>query len=63
MELRIYVTEQTYHPNFNLPAQTTVKEFKIEDGNAAEIYFNKQKEIAKKSGGMMDVSIHIATKM
>ena len=63
MELRIIVTEQAYHPYLDLPPQTTIKEFKMEEGKAAEIHYTKLKAQAIKSGGMMGVNISIVTKM
>lgn len=62
MQLKIIITTQGYHPHFDLPAETTVKEFNMENGNEAELYYLNQKEQADKSGGMMHVGISIVQK-
>lgn len=62
MQLKIIITTQGYHPHFDLPAETVVKEFNMENGNAAELYYLEQKEQADKSGGIMHVGISIVQK-
>ena len=63
MKLIISVKTQCYHPQFDMPPETTVKEFNMENGNDAELYYLRQKEKADKSGGMMNVGISIVTKI
>ena len=62
MQLKIIITIQSYHPHFDLPVETMVKEFNMENGNDAELYYLKQKEQAKQSGGLMQVGISIVQK-
>lgn len=61
-QLKIIITTQSYYSYFDLPAETIVKEFNMENGNDAELYYLKQKEQADKSGGMMHVGISIVQK-
>lgn len=62
MELRIIIETKFINPLVGGGVQTTIKEYKMEEGNAAEIYYNKERENANKSGGCMDVSINVVTK-
>lgn len=63
MELRIIIETKIISHLYNGGVQTTVKEYKMQDGNAAEIYYKKEMENANKSGGFIHVSINVVTKV
>lgn len=62
MELKIIVKEQLYHPHLDVDPRTKITEFKMENGTAAETYYNKVREITENSGGLAAVSISIVHK-
>ena len=62
MELRILIETRFINPLLGGQIQTTIKEYKMEDGNAAEIYYNKEHDRARQNKGCEDVSISIVTK-
>ncbi|HSH50858.1 MAG TPA: hypothetical protein VK982_03955 [Bacteroidales bacterium] len=62
MELRILIETRFINPLLGGQIQTTIKEYKMEDGNAAEIYYNKELNRARQNKGCEDVSISIVTK-
>lgn len=62
MDLRILIETRFINPLLGGQIQTTIKEYKMEDGNAAEIYYNKEFERVRQNKGCEDVSISIVTK-
>lgn len=62
MELRIIIETRFINPLLGGPIQITIKEFKMENGNAAEIYYSKELERTRQNKGCEDVSISIVTK-
>ena len=62
MELRILIETRFINPLLGGQIQTTIREYKMEDGNAAEIYYNKELERVRQNKGCKDVSISIVTK-
>ncbi len=62
MELRILIETRFINPLLGGQIQTTIKEYKMEDGNAAEIYYNKELDRVRENKGCEDVSISIVTK-
>ena len=63
MELRILIEKGIINPLFGGPKQTTINEYKMEDGNAAEIYYNKELDRVMQNKGCEDVSISIVLKL
>ena len=61
-QLKIIVESRFVNPHLGGAVQTTIREYNMENGNDAELYYLEELEHAKKSGGNLGVTISIVTK-